>query len=81
MEVIAEFFEVPAEVWVSEMGPEWVIARHRLHQASVGANVMRLAMRADGLDADGMNFVAMSIEKARQAQGLGPARTGLDLNN
>jgi len=81
LEAIARHFEVPMEVWVSDKGPEWAIANHELQQAEVDADVMKLALRAEGLDADGLRYIAKSIDLARQAQGLGPARTGLDLNN
>lgn len=80
LERIAKFFAVPTEVWVNPKGPEWVIARHGLDQAMVDADVLRIAMRAGGLDAENMRFLVQVIDKARQAQGLGPANGGLDLS-
>ncbi|MFC1443060.1 helix-turn-helix transcriptional regulator [Streptacidiphilus sp. N1-10] len=81
LESLAEFFQVPAEVWVNPADPAAVIAGHRLEQAKVAAGVVSIALRADGLDAEGMDYVRRSIDQARRAQGLGPAKTGLDLRN
>jgi transcriptional regulator with XRE-family HTH domain len=81
LENLAEFFGVPAEVWHYPSDPASVIARHRLEQTKVDAGVVSIALRAEGLDADGMDYVRRSIDQARKAQGLGPARTGLNLRN
>jgi transcriptional regulator with XRE-family HTH domain len=81
LESLAEFFQVPADVWVNPSDPAAVIASHRLEQAKVDAGVVSLALRAEGLDAEGMDYVRRSIDQARRAQGLGPAKTGLNLKN
>jgi len=77
---IAGFFGAPPEVFVSEHGPEYVLARQQLHGTMIDAGVLRLAMRAGGLDAENMRFLTQVIDKARAAQGLEPANGGLDLS-
>jgi transcriptional regulator with XRE-family HTH domain len=81
LESLAEFFDAPAEVWHHPSDPAAAIARHRLEQAKVDAGVISIALRADGLDAEGMDYVRRSIDQARRAQGLGPAKSGLNLRN
>ena len=77
---LARFFGVPSEVFVSEHGPEYILARQQLQAAALDPEVLRVAIRAGGLDADNLSFLAQVIDKARQAQGLNPASDHPDLN-
>jgi transcriptional regulator with XRE-family HTH domain len=77
---IAAHFGITPEVWVNARGPEYVLARQQLQDVMLDAGVIQVAMRAGGLDAENLAFLALVIDKARKDSGLGPANGGLDLS-
>lgn len=70
LDVLAEFFGVPAEYFLNEDTADRVNAQLRLAVALRDARVRNLALRAEGLSAESLDALLIMVDAARKVQNL-----------
>ncbi|MEU7133605.1 hypothetical protein [Streptomyces sp. NPDC046261] len=78
LDVLAEFFGVPPEYFLSEEVAERVNAQLALAIALRDTRVRNLALRADGLSAATLDALLAMVNEARKVQNLSSVETGGD---
>ncbi|EYT81220.1 hypothetical protein CF54_20840 [Streptomyces sp. Tu 6176] len=74
LDVLAEYFGVPPEYFLSDDVAERVNSQLRLAVALRDSRVRNLALRAEGLSPATLDAVLTIIEEARKVQNLGPSQ-------
>ncbi|MEU6233058.1 helix-turn-helix transcriptional regulator [Kitasatospora sp. NPDC047058] len=74
--VVAKFFDVPPDIWVTDKPLDEVLVDRDLHNAMRDAGIESIALRSKDLTPENRRLVADMITVARKSQGLDPKEPG-----